>query len=962
MVDLNSIRLRFVALMVLIISLGLGSFGVWNHAASRADRLSELEGALDATGQRLAASLEVAVWEYNRKQITQIVDAEMNAPFLSGIRVSYGKDETYGVQRVDGQLRPLRADVPADTVRRIPITMRDGGVVRPLGEVDVFATHRYINETLRRDLQRTIVQIVALNIATIVILYLALSAVVLQPLARVREALRRLASGDTDLAQRLPEGRITEFRAVSSGLNAYLEQLEHLMGGSLATVHTSIRNISEGNLEAPIEVGNGSHDSVLGRLAVMRDNLKAMNEKQARSAAELERANDLASHALELTKSGPWHVDSSEPDAIYYSERAARILGEAPHASDWKYDRRTECWDRMAAADARLAAVTWHTFIDALEGRIASFDATYLYERPVDGERVWVHSLGHVERDPHSGATRMLGVVHDITALKQAEIAIVKAKVAAEEASQAKSDFLANMSHEIRTPMNAIIGMSNLALNTDLTPRQRNYVEKVNISAVNLLGILNDILDFSKIEAGKMTIEIANFQLDDVMSHLAGAVGEKADERGIELLFDVRPEVPTALVGDSLRLGQVLLNLVGNALKFTTRGEVVVGADIHHGPRPSALKADELELHFWVRDTGIGMSEATRQSLFQAFTQADSSTSRKYGGTGLGLTISRTLTELMGGRMWVDSALGAGSSFHFTVTVRRQPIARDRRGNGASRDAFRRLRVLIVDDNDSAREILASMTAGLGASVDTIDSGVGAAELVLIAHQRGRPYDLVMMDWLMPGMDGFAATALLQAQPDLAMPRVVMVTAHGKVDAMQSAGARVANLFGVLTKPASASSLHEILARVIDAAVDEQDGPATHPPARDLPDTTRLRGARVLLVEDNDINQELAVELLTNQGMDVEVAGNGEEAIARLDAARYDCVLMDCQMPVLDGYDATLRLRRDPRFANLPIIAMTANAMTHDVKRALDAGMNDHIAKPLDVGLMYSVLLKWVRP
>jgi two-component system sensor histidine kinase/response regulator len=952
-----SIRFRFIALTMLVISVGLGAFAAWNLASTGSDRRADQQRRLAAVGNRLATSLPVAVWEYNREQIRQNVDSEMSAPEIVAILVTYGRDKRYGVRSSsDGSLSPIESAVPADSVRRLPIRMLDAGVPRDVGEVSIFATQRLITESLRRDLLREILEIVALNLATATILYLALGAVVLRPLERVRQALQRLASSEVDLALRLPEDRTTEFNAVSGEFNAYLAKLERLMGGSLDSVHRSIGKIAAGDLDAPIEAGTSDPGSVLERLAVMRGNLRLSSDEQARAAAELRRANQLANQALELTKSGEWRIDCADMSVIRSSERNAHICGEDARPGDWIY-LAEEFWQRVYAADTVLAEATRKAFRAALEGTGDTFDVTYRYERPLDARVVWMHTRGYIERNAKGRASWIAGVNQDVTALKLAELAIVKARESAEEASAAKSDFLANMSHEIRTPMNAIIGMSNLALNTDLNPRQRNYIDKVNLSAVNLLGIINDILDFSKIEAGKMTVEATPFQLDDVLTNLAATIGPKADGNGIELLFDIDPSMPTTLIGDSLRLGQVLSNLVGNALKFTTEGEIVIGG--RRDTSAETASGEEL-LHFWVRDTGIGISEANQSTLFQAFTQADTSTSRKYGGTGLGLTISRTLADLMGGRLWVESRLGEGSCFHFTVRVR-HAAGLDRSAMTAPRDSFQRMSVLVVDDNASARDILSTMVAGFGAQVEATDNGRTAAEMVAEAHRRGRPFDMLLLDWMMPGVDGIGTIALLAAQAEQPMPRIVLVMGYGAGDPQAAAGALVHHIAEVLTKPVSPSSLHDVLAHVIETGAGALDAvaPAAHGIAG-LSDLSPLRGARVLLVEDNKFNQELAHELLTNVGLLVDVASDGRQAVEMIGGHHYDCVLMDCQMPVLDGYAATAELRRDPRFAALPIIALTANAMKRDIDRAIAAGMNDHIAKPLDVANLFAVLLRWI--
>jgi len=674
-----------------------------------------------------------------------------------------------------------------------------------------------------------------------------------------------------------------------------------------------------------------------------------------RLAAEeaIKHANMLSNSALDLTRAGYWLIDYSDPDYYISSERAAAIFGEYP-TPDWRYHLTNEWYSRIAEADPEVAKATGAAYAAALEGKAPRYDATYCYKRPIDGKVVWIRAIGNIERDADGKPRIMYGVSQDVTEMKYAEAEILKAKQIAEDATKAKSEFLANMSHEIRTPMNAIIGMSHLALQTELDRKQRNYIEKVHRAGENLLGIINDILDFSKIEAGKMTMESIGFHLEDVMDNLANLVGMKAENKGLELLFNAAPDIPTALSGDPLRLGQVLVNLGNNAVKFTESGEIVVGIE------KVAETADEVELHFWVKDSGIGMTAEQCGKMFQSFSQADASTTRKYGGTGLGLAISKNLVELMRGKIWVESEVGRGSTFHFHARFGLQTEPMPRRMFRA--DELLGVRVLVVDDNAAAREILSAMARNFGLEVDVAIDGQQALQKIASAETQKLCYDLVLMDWKMPVMDGVETMQRLQEINLEHVPSVIMVTAYGREEALSSVEERHVKPKSVLTKPVTASTLLEAIGEALGKGV------VTETRAHQKDESYRqamaqLGGCRLLLVEDNDMNQELATELLSQAGIEVVVANHGQEALDILaQDTRFDGVLMDCQMPIMDGYTATREIRKQEALKSLPVIAMTANAMAGDREKVLAAGMNDHIAKPLNVGEMFNTIAKWMSP
>ncbi|OAM52073.1 hypothetical protein A7981_00855 [Methylovorus sp. MM2] len=558
-----------------------------------------------------------------------------------------------------------------------------------------------------------------------------------------------------------------------------------------------------------------------------------------------------------------------------------------------------------------------------------------------DGAKIWVlASYFHIQ---YGGELCILGWFFDVTELR-------RAKELAEDATRMKSDFLANMSHEIRTPMNAIIGMAHLALKTDLTPRQRDYVKKIQNSGQHLLGIINDILDFSKIEAGKLTMESADFELDKVLDNISNLISEKAFAKGLELVFDIESAVPNHLNGDSLRLGQVLINYANNAVKFTEQGEIVISARILEKTKENVL------LEFSVRDTGIGLTEEQRGKLFQSFQQADTSTSRKYGGTGLGLAISRQLAVLMDGEVGVESEYGKGSRFWFTA---RLGISNNKSKPLIPKPDLRGRRILIVDDNEIARQVLQEMLESMTFKVNQAPSGERALEMIADADSNGDPFEVVLLDWRMPLMDGIETARNIRKLRIRRQPHMAMVTAYGREEVIREA--EKAGFQDILIKPVNASMLFDTTIRILGDTETE-----SRSSARDVSTTVEdlavIKGASILLVEDNELNQEVANGLLLDGGFKVDIAEDGVQAIRMINDKAYDAVLMDMQMPVMDGITATIELRKQPKFASLPIIAMTANVMEQDRQRCDEAGMSDFVAKPIDPDDLFSVLLRWIKP
>jgi PAS domain S-box-containing protein len=547
------------------------------------------------------------------------------------------------------------------------------------------------------------------------------------------------------------------------------------------------------------------------------------------------------------------------------------------------------------------------------------------------GQTVWVHGEAHPRQLPH-GLWVWNGYFTDVTEAQKIAVELKRAKDQAVAASSAKSDFLANMSHEIRTPMNGVLGMADLLLDTELDAEQSEYVGIVKSSADALLRVINDILDFSKIEAGKLLIEKISFHLPQTMDETMKTVALRARDKGLELLCDIAPDVPTAVVGDPGRLRQILVNLVGNAIKFTSQGAIVVRVAFE------SQDSDGLLLHFSVSDSGIGIAAEKLSSIFEAFSQEDSSTTRRFGGTGLGLTICARLVEALGGKIWVESEVGRGSVFHFTMRV---GVDRNHAKLEVPEYSFKGLRMLVVDDLEVNRAVIARSLESEGVTVHAVSSGILALQWLKEAGLVTKPCDLIVLDALMPDMDGFELARNILSLPHCGSVPLVMLSSSGaRSDAQRS---REAGITAYLAKPVSRSELHLVLARVLHLNLDV---PPTFAEAGLSESASRTMD--VLLVEDNAINQKLAIVLLERWGHRVTVAENGEVALDWVSRHTFDVVLMDMMMPVMDGLEATRRIRAmGTDAAKVPIVAMTANAMESDRERCIEAGMDDYISKPI---------------
>ncbi len=577
-----------------------------------------------------------------------------------------------------------------------------------------------------------------------------------------------------------------------------------------------------------------------------------------------------------------------------------------------------------------------------LQKKINQFETAFIRK---SGAEISVEINAHLIKTK-DGDYIIEGIVHDITSKKEQE-RTEKEKQIALASSRAKSEFLANMSHEIRTPLNAIMGMTDLVLRTELSEKQRGYLNKARISSKTLLAVINDILDFSKIEAGRLELEEINFSLYEVMENITEIFSQKAHEKKIELLISIDKSVPNALIGDPIRLGQVLINLAGNAIKFTTKGEVVISV------KKVETQNGDVILEFSVKDTGIGISPERLEKIFDSFTQEDTSTTRKFGGTGLGLSISKKLVTLMNGKIKVESEPGKGSIFSFTSKIKKQPD--EKQIKMITPAEMKGIKVLIVDDNATSREILSQIIGSFNMVAYTAEDGEKALELLKSEENQ---FDLVLMDWKLPGINGIETSKIIkQENPNGKIPIIFMVSAYAREDLLHESEKKVIDAF--IHKPVNQSFLFDTIVGLFGKehtfAVKKEE---SHSYGR----IDKFKNRRILLVEDNPINREIAVEWLESEGMNVETAENGLIAVQMASSNVYELVLMDIQLPEMDGFEATAKIRENPDLKNLPIIAMTAHALKGDREKCIESGMDDYVTKPIDPEKLFSTMAKWISP
>ncbi|MDM8540949.1 response regulator [Desulfococcaceae bacterium HSG9] len=898
-----SLRLRskFLLPTILVMLLSIFLLNVSVIDSQRKKSETQLQNKAKRIITLLISSNVDAIWNYQEETLEFNCKSFFSDPELTKLKII----DNYGVELINlsKDIAGTR-DIEIDTI----FTKND----KNIATLKVVFTNHYIEKNLTT-IRNTIILISFILFIIFMVLITAVSNIALMPLTRLMQGVKYLADGE--FGHRVEIRSQDEFGKLAASFNAMAEKLQR--------------------------AGN-----VIKR---KMDDLEQEVSERKRTEEALRQAEKKYRGIFEDSK-----------DMIFITSIDGRILDFNPACMLLSGYSRSELL-RLNVLDIYVNPRDRGRFKDKIDeqGSVKNFELALRHHK---GHQIDV-SVNATPRYAEDGSLLgFQGVMRDITDQKIAEaerlrsLKLEKEKELAEKANQIKSAFLANMSHEIRTPMNAIIGFAHLALRNKPAPRQHDYLSKILSSANALLGIINDILDFSKIEAGKLNMEKTHFLLSDVMENLSTLLGPVAESKGIEILFATDPDVPLAFMGDSLRLGQILINLTNNAIKFTETGEIIIATKL--------IGMDEfhIKLSFSVRDTGIGLTQKQIAGLFQPFTQADTTTTRKYGGTGLGLTICKRLVEMMNGEISVTSRPGHGSVFAFTAEFGRtavtQTIKKGRKRLLPTPD-LSKLRVLVVDDNTAARVILREILESFSFEVTLAASGRDAIRELENTH---KPYELVLTDYKMPGMDGIETIKQIKKRAGLSqIPIIIMITAYGREEVRKQAVRTGVDAF--LIKPIDRSLLFDtIISLFVEQDELKPRVQKTSDEADDTHDLAMIKNAKVLLVEDNQINQQVATELLEQAGMIVTIAENGLEAVKAVNQAAYDLIFMDMEMPKMDGYEASRTIRLDTRFADMPIVAMTAHAMSGIREKCLDAGMNDYLSKPIDPPKLCAALVRWIKP
>ncbi|MET0102208.1 MAG: response regulator [Sedimenticola sp.] len=930
-------RIAFrLAMISLIIALLLGVVvGLLQMKADYSAAGDQLQRDMENILNVAQGSASRAVYTLDEASARELVDGLLTYHFVTGVEIydEWQNQLAAGTRAEDpprpGWLGRLLAEPPREYIQALRDPDDPGRIFGQLKvTVDQVVALRPFTERADRYLVTSIAQILVFALVLLVVFYLLLG----WPLGRITRSLAHMEPGqaEKDLLP-LPTGHEgDELGQLVGTANRYIEANASFYSAQ-QEAEQALRKARD-ELEIRVKERTADLEKALFDL---QEEVAARTEAQEGLRASEEKYRSMVEG---LAEDHFFYAHDAEGIFTYVSPSINNVLGWQPEEFLSHYS--SSMTDHPVNRDAEK-----YTQL-ALQGIRQPAYEIQLYHK--DGTICWLDVSEVPVFDREGKVVSVEGIAHDVTGRKEVEETLQLARDAADAANRAKSEFLANMSHEIRTPMNAIIGMSHLVLQTELSYKQRDYLTKIQTSSESLLRIINDILDFSKIEAGKLAVERTDFFLEDVLRSLSALIGQKASSKGLEIMFRVAPDVPDSLVGDPLRLEQVLLNLCGNAVKFTDQGEVVVSVE------SKSRTDDEVTLAFSVTDTGIGITEQERAKLFMPFTQADASATRRYGGTGLGLAIAKRLVEMMGGEIGVESIPDKGSTFTFTAHFGLH--TGQRLVSTETPEELKGMRVLVVDDNAAARETLQGMLSVMGLNVYLVASGEEAVDECL--RQGG--FDLVLMDWCLPGIDGAEAAKRILADNTLqTIPAIVLVTAYSREEVIEQA--QELDLAGILLKPVSPAVLTDT---VLVALGHKEETEPTHPSEQDLGvgAVSAIRGASILVVEDNEINRQVAGELLSVAGLRVQEARDGREAVRMVTGSEFDAVLMDVQMPVMDGLEATRVIRQIPGYESLPIIAMTANAMVGDREKCLDAGMNDYVAKPVDPADLYHALVHWVPP